>query len=169
MPVSIVTGPRRSVLRHRRREMYHIVKHNIDRKWFVSMMNNPMRGNNYAVVTGKGKLMGFAVMGRNSPREGGAAYIYLIGTKSGRGYGTQLMNRIISNARGRGLRYVLLEPITERVRAFYRKFGFVDMTPELMVLDLSTRRSPSRPSPTPRASSAGSSVRQSVSRQTPRR
>jgi len=168
MTVNITSGPKRSVLRGQRHKMYKLVKNNINEAWFWNMMRHPMRGNNYA-LRNNGKLRGFAVMGQNVAREGGAAYIYLIGAKSGRGYGTQLMNRIISNARGRGLRYVLLEPITERVRAFYRKFGFIDMTPELMVLNLNTRRSPSRPSPARPSSSSASSARRSVNRQTPRR
>lgn len=165
--VTITTGPKRSVLRGQRHKMYRIVKNNINEGWFWNMIRNPMRGNNYAVRNNSGKLVGFAVMGKNVPHEGGAAYIYLIGTNSGQGYGTQLMNKIISNVKARGLKYILLEPITERVRTFYRRFGFMNITPDLMVLNINKRKSPSPPSQARPSSSRSSSARRSVKRQTP--
>ena len=169
MTVTITSGPKRSVLRGQRHKMYRIVKNNINEDWFWNMIRNPMRGNNYSVRNNAGKLVGFAVMGKNVPREGGAAYIYLIGTKSGQGYGSQLMNRIISNVKARGLKYILLEPITERVRTFYRRFGFMNITPDLMVLNINKRKSPSPPSRArPSSSSASSGQKNSVRRQTPR-
>jgi|688.fasta_scaffold214988_3 ribosomal protein S18 acetylase RimI-like enzyme len=167
--VTITSGPKRTVLRGQRHRMYEIVKNNINSSWFWNMVANPMRGSNYAVRNNAGKLVGFAVMGKNVPREGGAAYIYLIGTKPGQGFGTQLMNRIVANARARRLKYVLLEPITERVRTFYRRFGFNNITPDLMVLNLN-RRTPS--SQTPARASASRSARTpsaARARQTPPR
>ena len=154
--VTITSGPKRTVLRGQRHKMHKIVKNNINEGWFWNMVRHPMRGNNYAVRNNSGKLVGFAIMGKNIAQEGGAAFIYLIGTTPGRGYGTQLMNRIVTNARNRGLRYILLEPISDRVREFYRRFGFVDSSPELMVLDLRTRRPSSR---TPARASASRSAR----------
>ena len=167
MAISITSGPKRSVLRGQRHKMYRIVKNNINEGWFWNMIRNPMRGNNYAVRNNSGKLVGFAVMGKNVAHEGGAAYIYLIGTKSGQGYGTQLMNKIISNVKARGLKYILLEPITERVRTFYRRFGFMNITPELMVLNINKRKSPSPPSQARPSSSSLASVRRRAGK-TPR-
>ena len=87
-------------------------------------MRSTARGNNYAVYNNSGRLAGFAVMGKNVPHLGGATYLFLIGARPGKGYGTQLLDQIIRNARNRGLKYIMLEPTDDRVREWYRRFGF---------------------------------------------
>jgi len=130
---TIVRGNRRSVLKGKTHKMYSIVNKYISKDWFKSTMKAKTRGNNYVVYNNSGKLSGFAVMGKNM---GGATYIYLIGARQGKGYGTQLLKQIILNARRRGLKHVLLEPTEDRVRAWYRRFGFKNVSNNLMALNL---------------------------------
>lgn len=145
MPVTISTGPKRSVLSGKRSKMYKIVKNYIGAGWFWNMVRSKRRGNNYAVHDDKGRLVAFAVMGKNMPHLGGATYLFLIGAKTGHGYGTQLLERIIKDARGRGLKYIFLEPTGEHVKMWYRKFGFQNVSNDVMALSLNTRKSPSQP------------------------
>jgi N-acetylglutamate synthase-like GNAT family acetyltransferase len=133
---SITTGPRKSVLKGKRSQIYNLVKNNISAGWFWDMIRNKRRGNNYALHNASGNLAGFAVMGKNLPNLGGSTYIFLIGARPGRGYGSQLLARIIQDAKKRKLHYIFLEPTEERVRVWYRRFGFTNISNDLMVLNL---------------------------------
>ena len=133
---TIVRGKRRSVLKGKTKEMYSIVGNSISKGWFNNTMRSKARGNNYAVYNNSGKLAGYAVMGKNLPNLGGSTYLFLIGARPGKGYGTQLLHQIIRNARVRGLKYVMLEPTENRVRAWYRRFGFKNVSNNLMALPL---------------------------------
>jgi GNAT superfamily N-acetyltransferase len=75
------------------------------------------------VTNTAGKLVGFALINKNHRNQKGDMRIRLIGTNKGRGIGRLLMNRIINNARNRGLKTVTLESVPE-ARAFYNKMGF---------------------------------------------
>jgi GNAT superfamily N-acetyltransferase len=104
-----------------------------------------------------GKLVGFALVNANHKNQKGNMRIRLIGTNKGKGIGRMLIEQIINNARGRGLKTVTLESVPE-ARGFYNKIGFLpigignNMRYYLSPL-ISKRRSPSRPSRARRASS----------------
>jgi len=132
----ITSGPRKSVLKGKRSQIYNLVKNNIGAGWFWNMIRNKRRGNNYALHNASGNLAGFAVMGKNLPHLGGSTYIFLIGARPGHGYGSQLLARIIQDAKNRGLNYIFLEPTEERVKIWYRRFGFTNVSNDLMVLNL---------------------------------
>jgi len=140
---SITSGPRNSIFKGKKGKIYKMVKNSIGEKWFKATMKHHLRGNNYAVHNASGKMVGFAIMGKNLPNMGGATYLHLIGAESGQGYGSQLLARIIQDAKRRKLKYIFLEPTKERVRIWYRRFGFKDVTPDLMALNLSKRLTPS--------------------------
>jgi len=163
----ITSGPRGTILKGKRHKIYKIVENSIGEPWFWSMIRNPLRGNNYAIHK-NGKLAGFAIMGKNLPNLGGSAYIFLIGARPGQGYGSELLAQIIKDAKRRKLKYIFLEPTEERVRIWYRKFGFKNINPGLMALNLSTR-TPLSPR-TSRSASVRSASRSAPSprRQTPR-
>jgi N-acetylglutamate synthase-like GNAT family acetyltransferase len=139
MSPTITTGPRKSVLKGKRGKMYNIVKNNIGAAWFWNMIRNKRRGNNYALHNNSGKLAGFAVMGKNLPHLGGSTYLFLIGARPGHGYGSQLLARVIQDAKARGLHYIFLEPTEERVKVWYRRFGFTNVSNDLMVLNLNSK------------------------------
>jgi len=151
--MNVTSGPKRSVLKGKRHTMYKIVEKSIGEKWFWKTMRHPLRGNNYAIRTPSGKLKGFAVMGKNVPNLGGAAYIFLIGAKSGHGYGSAILAQIIKDAKRRKLKYIFLEPTEERVRVWYRRFGFTNISNNLMALNLS-KRTPSSVRPSRSTSAA---------------
>jgi GNAT superfamily N-acetyltransferase len=139
MSATITTGPRKSVLKGKRSQIYNLVKNNISAGWFWNMIRNKRRGNNYALHNASGNLTGFAVMGKNLPNLGGSTYIFLIGARPGRGYGSQLLARIIKDAKNRKLHYIFLEPTEERVKVWYRRFGFTNVSNDLMVLNLNKK------------------------------
>ena len=114
-----------------------------------------------------GKLVGFALLNKNHRNQKGDMRIRLIGANKGQGIGRILMERIIKNARNRGLATVTLETIPE-ARGFYNKMGFRSIGIGNN-MRFNIRRSPSRPSLKRRASSVGSSVSPPSRRQTPRR
>jgi N-acetylglutamate synthase-like GNAT family acetyltransferase len=116
--------------------MYNLIKNNIGAAWFWNMIRNKRRGNNYALHNNSGKLAGFAVMGKNLPHLGGSTYLFLIGARPGHGYGSQLLARVIQDAKNRKLHYIFLEPTEERVKIWYRRFGFTNVSNDLMVLNL---------------------------------
>jgi GNAT superfamily N-acetyltransferase len=139
MSATITSGPRKSVLKGKRTKIYNIVRNSIGAGWFWNMIKNKRRGNNYALRNSEGRLAGFAVMGKNIPNLGGSTYLFLIGARPGRGYGSQLLRRVISDARNRGLHYIFLEPTHDGVRAWYRRYGFTNVSNDLMVLNLSKK------------------------------
>lgn len=126
------------------------------------------RGRNYATMNSHGKLTGFAILGPNRPS--GTVRLYLVGAKPGRGIGGVLMQQIENNARQRGVRKIrIIDPVFNAM-GFYQHLGFVPASGGTLTKRLTnTRRSPSRPSPTPHASSSPASARRSVSGRTPRR
>ena len=134
--VTIVRGNRKSVLRDKRKDRYSLIKKNISKGWFKNTMRSSARGNNYAVYNNSGKFAGFAMMGKDLPHLGGSTYLFLIGARPGKGYGTQLLQQIIRNAQVRGLKYIMLEPTDERVKIWYRRFGFKNVSNDLMALAL---------------------------------
>jgi GNAT superfamily N-acetyltransferase len=75
------------------------------------------------VMNTNGKLVGFALINKNHRNQNGDVRIRLIGTNKGRGIGRLLMERIINNARNRGLNTITLESVPE-ARGFYNRMGF---------------------------------------------
>ena len=149
------------------------------------------RWRNY-ILKNEGTLKGFAIL--TQPRASGSWVLDLIGTSAepGKGYGKALMARIKANAARKGVPVIFIHNPVIRARGFYERLGASNVTKEasnmtsLMRLPVSPnrkpsasptsrrratpniQRSPSRPSLKRRASSVGSSPRQSPNRKTPR-
>jgi len=160
-----VLGPNKLLNKSLRHNARGLVRGTIDRNWFREAYKFSNR--HYMVMNTNGKLVGFALVNKNHRNQKGDMRIRLIGANKGQGIGRILMERIIKNARNRGLATVTLESIPE-ARGFYNKMGFRSIGIGNN-MRFNIRRSPSRPSLKRRASSVGSSVQRSVNGQTPRR
>lgn len=104
-----------------RKNARRLVRETINRNWFRNAYKASNR--HYAVTNTNGKLVGFALVNKNHGNQRGDMRIRLIGTNKGRGIGKFLMERIINNARNRGLKTITLESVPE-ARGFYNKMGF---------------------------------------------
>ncbi len=158
-----VLGPNKLLNKSLRRDARRLVRETINRNWFREAYKVSNR--HYTVTNTNGQLVGFALINKNQRNQRGDVRIRLIGTNKGRGIGRVLMERIIDNARQRGLKTVTLESVPE-ARAFYNKMGFrpIGIGSNMR---FNIQRSPSRPSPKRPASSSASSVRRSATPQKP--
>ena len=158
-----VLGPNKLLNKSLRKNARRLVRETINRNWFRNAYKVSNR--HYTVTNTNGQLVGFALINKNQRNQRGDVRIRLIGTNKGRGIGRVLMERIIDNARQRGLKTVTLESVPE-ARAFYNKMGFrpIGIGSNMR---FNIQRSPSRPSPKRRASSSASSVRRSATPQKP--
>ena len=116
-----ILGPNKLLNKSLRKNARRLVKTTINKNWFKEAYKFSNR--HYTVINGQGKLVGFALVNKNHRNQKGDMRIRLIGTNKGKGIGRLLMNRIISNARNRGLNTVTLESVPE-ARGFYNKMGF---------------------------------------------
>lgn len=158
-----VLGPNQLLNKSLRKNARRLVRETINRNWFREAYKVSNR--HYTVTNTNGQLVGFALINKNHRNQRGDVRIRLIGTNKGRGIGRVLMERIIDNARQRGLKTVTLESVPE-ARAFYNKMGFrpIGIGSNMR---FNIQRSPSRPSPKRPASSSASSARRSASLQKP--
>jgi len=158
-----ILGPNRLLNKSLRKNARRLVKTTINKNWFKEAYKFSNR--HYTVVNTNGKLVGFALVNKNHRNQKGDMRIRLIGTNKGKGIGRMLMERIIANARNRGLKTVTLESVPE-ARAFYNKMGFrpIGIGSNMR---FNIQRSPSRPSLKRPSSSSASSARQSVTPRTP--
>lgn len=158
-----VLGPNQLLNKSLRKNARRLVRETINRNWFREAYKVSNR--HYTVTNTNGKLVGFALINKNQRNQKGDVRIRLIGTNKGRGIGRVLMERIIDNARQRGLKTVTLESVPE-ARAFYNKMGFrpIGIGKNMR---FNIQRSPSRPSLKRPASSSASSARRSASLQKP--
>ena len=138
-----ILGPNKLLDKSLRKNARRLVKTTINKNWFKEAYKFSNR--HYTVINGQGKLVGFALVNKNHRNQKGDMRIRLIGTNKGKGIGRLLMNRIISNARNRGLNTVTLESVPE-ARGFYNKMGFrpIGIGSNMR---FNIQRSPSRPSP----------------------
>ena len=159
-----VLGPNKLLNKSLRRNARRLVRETINRNWFREAYKFSNR--HYTVTNTNGQLVGFALINKNHRNQRGDVRIRLIGTNKGRGIGRVLMERIIANARQRGLKTVTLESVPE-ARAFYNKMGFrpIGIGSNMR---FNIQRLPSRPSLKRPASSPASSVRRSASPRKPR-
>ena len=159
-----VLGPNKLLNKSLRRNARRLVRETINRNWFREAYKFSNR--HYTVTNTNGQLVGFALINKNHRNQKGDVRIRLIGTNKGRGIGRVLMERIINNARQRGLKTVTLESVPE-ARAFYNKMGFrpIGIGSNMR---FNIQRSPSRPSLKRPSSSSASSVRRSASLRTRR-
>ena len=157
-----VLGPNRLLNKSLRKNARRLVRATINRNWFREAYKVSNR--HYTVTNTNGKLVGFALINKNHRNQRGDVRLRLIGTNKGRGIGRVLMERIIDNARQRGLKTVTLEAVPE-ARAFYNKMGFrpIGIGSNMR---FNIQRSPSHPSPRAPSSSPRAYPRQG---QTPRR
>jgi N-acetylglutamate synthase-like GNAT family acetyltransferase len=116
-----ILGPNRLLNKSLRKNSRRLVRETINRNWFREAYKFSNR--HYTVTNAAGQLVGFALINKNQRNQKGDMRIRLIGTNKGRGIGRLLMERIINNARNRGLKTVTLESVPE-ARAFYNKMGF---------------------------------------------
>ena len=158
-----VLGPNRLLNKSLRKNARRLVRETINRNWFRNAYKVSNR--HYTVTNTNGQLVGFALINKNHRNQKGDVRIRLIGTNKGKGIGRVLMERIIDNARRRGLKTVTLESVPE-ARAFYNKMGFrpIGIGSNMR---FNIQRSPSRPSLKRPASSSASSARRSASLQKP--
>ena len=159
-----ILGPNKLLNKSLRHNARRLVRETINRNWFKNAYKFSNR--HYIVVNTNGQLAGFALINKNHRNQRGDVRIRLIGTNKGRGIGRMLMERIIDNARRRGLKTVTLESVPE-ARAFYNKMGFrpIGIGNNMR---FNIQRSPSRRSPKRPASSSASSARRPASPRTPR-
>ena len=158
-----ILGPNKLLNKSLRKNARRLVTETVNNNWFRNAYTVSNR--HYTVINGHGKLVGFALVNKNHRNQKGDMRIRLIGTNKGKGIGRLLMERIIDNARQRGLKTVTLESVPT-ARGFYNKLGFrpIGIGNNMR---FNIQRSPSRPSLKRRASSVGSSPRQSPNRKTP--
>jgi len=160
-----ILGPNNLLNKSLRKHARRLVRETIDRNWFRNAYKFSNR--HYTVTNTNGQLVGFALVNKNHRNQRGDMRIRLIGTNKARGIGKLLMERIINNARARGLKTVTLESVPE-ARGFYNKMGFRPIGIGRN-MRFNIQRSPSRPSLKRRASVQSASPRQNATRQTPRR
>jgi GNAT superfamily N-acetyltransferase len=153
-----ILGPNKLLNKSLRKNARRLVRTTIDRNWFRNAYKFSSR--HYTVTNTKGQLVGFALINRNHRNQRGDVRIRLIGTNKGKGIGRLLMERIIDNARQRGLKTVTLESVPT-ARGFYNKLGFrpIGIGSNMR---FNIQRSPSRPSLKRPASSSASSARRSA-------
>ena len=158
-----ILGPNKLLDKSLRKNARRLVRETVDRNWFKNAYKVSNR--HYTVINTNGKLVGFALINRNHKNQKGDLRIRLIGTNKGRGIGRLLMERIINNARNRGLKTVTLESVPE-ARGFYNRMGFrpIGIGNNMR---FNIQRLPSRPTPKRPASLPASSVRRSVNGQKP--
>jgi len=158
-----ILGPNKLLDKSFRKNARRLVRETVNRNWFRNAYKVSDR--HYVVVNTGGNLVGFALINKNGRNIKGDLRIRLIGTNKGRGIGRLLMERIINNARARGLKTVTLETVPE-ARGFYNRMGFrpIGIGNNMR---FNIRTAPSRPTPKRPASSSPTSVRASVNRKTP--
>ena len=101
-----VLGPNKLLNKSLRRDARRLVRATINRNWFRNAYKFSNR--HYTVTNTNGQLVGFALINKNHRNQKGDVRIRLIGTNKGKGIGKMLMERIIDNARLRGLKTVTL-------------------------------------------------------------
>ena len=158
-----ILGPNKLLNKSLRKNARRLVRETINRNWFRDAYKFSSR--HYTVTNTSGQLVGFALINRNHRNQKGDVRIRLIGTNKGRGIGRVLMERIIDNARQRGLKTVTLESVPE-ARGFYNKLGFRPIGIGRN-MRFNIQRSPSRPSLKRPSSSLPTSARRHAGK-TPR-
>ena len=158
-----ILGPNKLLDKSFRKNARRLVRETVNRNWFRNAYKVSNR--HYVVINTSGNLVGFALINKNGRNLKGDLRIRLIGTNKGRGIGRLLMERIISNARARGLKTVTLESVPE-ARGFYNRMGFrpIGIGNNMR---FNIRTGPSRPTPKRPASLPASSARRSVNGQKP--
>jgi len=159
-----ILGPNKLLNKSLRRNARRLVRTTINKNWFKEAYKFSSR--HYTVTNTTGKLVGFALINRDHRNQKGDVRIRLIGTNKGKGIGRVLIERIIDNARMRGLKTVTLESVPE-ARGFYNKMGFrpIGIGKNMR---FNIQRSLSRPSLKRPSSSSPASAPRSANRKTPR-
>lgn len=156
-----ILGPNKLLNNSTRRNARALVRNTINKNWFANAYK--LSNRHYIVMNTNGKLVGFALINANHKNQKGDMRIRLIGSNKGKGIGRMLMEQILNDARGRGLKTVTLESVPE-ARGFYNKIGFLpigignNMRYYLTPL-VNKRKAPSRQSRAQPSSSSASSAR----------
>ena len=158
-----ILGPNKLLDKSFRKNARRLVRETINRNWFKNAYKASNR--NYIAINIGGNLVGFALINKNGRNLKGDVRIRLIGANKGKGIGRALIERIINNARARGLKTVTLESVPE-ARGFYNKMGFrpIGIGNNMR---FNIRKAPSHPTPKRPSSSSASSVPRSANGRTP--
>jgi N-acetylglutamate synthase-like GNAT family acetyltransferase len=125
-------GPGRRLKPDMYNNVLHFMRPSItNRNYILKILGNMnMNGaKNYVMLNKNGKLHGFAIIRKYD----GIMVLDLIGANRGKGYGRQMMERIINNAKKKGVETIFLNSVPSAVN-FYKKFGFTGNTKMQLVL-----------------------------------
>ena len=93
------------------------------------MISNPQMENLFSIIcTENGKMIGFLNVVSNNVTDALHSRMLLVAPEfQGKGIGTELMNRAISEIKARGIYMISVIYGEEKLRCFYEKFGFCTM------------------------------------------
>ena len=93
-----------------------------------AMMSNPQMENLFSIIcTENGKMIGFLNVVSNNVTDAYIQDVMVAPEFQGKGIGTELMNRAISEIKARGIYMISVIYGEEKLRCFYEKFGFCTM------------------------------------------
>lgn len=138
MANTAIYGPNRTLNNSLTGRVLNLTRRTVNENFVLNVLKNMnTRGSkNYVVLNENGRLLGFSII-RNKNT---TMHLNLIGAN--KGYGRQLMERMIQNARRRGIKKIVLFSVPHAVN-FYRKFGFLLKNQYgQMTLNLGNRKRP---------------------------
>ena len=93
-----------------------------------AMMSNPGMDNLFNITCAEnGRMIGFLAVVSNNVTDAYIQDVMVAPEFQGKGIGTELMNRAISEIRARGIYMISVIYGEEKLRQFYEKFGFCTM------------------------------------------
>lgn len=93
-----------------------------------TMMSNSQMNNLFNIIcTKNGKTVGFLAVVSNNVTDAYIQDVMVAPELQGKGIGTELMNRAISEIKARGIYMISVIYGDEKLRCFYEKFGFHTM------------------------------------------
>lgn len=93
-----------------------------------TMMSNPQMDNLFNIIcTENGHMVGFLAVVSNNVTDAYIQDVMVAPEFQGKGVGTELMNRAISEIQERGIYMISVIYGEEKLRHFYEKFGFCTM------------------------------------------
>lgn len=93
-----------------------------------TMMSNSQMDNLFNIIcTEAGKMVGYLAVVSNNVTDAYIQDVMVAPEFQGKGVGTELMNRAISEIKDRGIHMISVIYGEEKLRCFYEKFGFHTM------------------------------------------
>ena len=115
-----IIGPGGATNNSMKKNARKLVKGTVIKSYFVNSWNARNQSQNYAAWNTSGKMVGFALV----KKKGTELEISLIGAKQGKGIGSQMMEKIIDDAKARGITSITLDSVPSAL-GFYVKYGFL--------------------------------------------